>query len=75
NNTTLGYMVAALKEFHQHKNYFIEVQCCEHLNLPKLHSLMHYVESIELFGTTDNYSTEMFEQLHIDFANMAGVPN
>jgi hypothetical protein len=26
------------------------------------------MESIKLFGTTDNYNTEMCEQLHIDFA-------
>jgi hypothetical protein len=30
--------------------------------------LLHYVESICLFGSTDNYNSEMFECLHIDFA-------
>ncbi|PPR07087.1 hypothetical protein CVT26_005304, partial [Gymnopilus dilepis] len=64
---TLDYMKDALNEFHRNKQYFIDVQCREHLNLPKLHSLLHYVDSIELFGTTDNYNTEMFERLHIDF--------
>lgn len=68
NTDTLDYMKDALKEFHQNKQYFVEVAVREHLNLPKLHSLLHYVESIELFGTTDNYNTEMFERLHIDFA-------
>jgi hypothetical protein len=37
-------------------------------NIPKFHSLLHYVDSIKAFGTTDNYNTEMFERLHIDFA-------
>ncbi|KAF8911452.1 hypothetical protein CPB84DRAFT_1812314 [Gymnopilus junonius] len=68
NNETLGYLRTALKEFHDNKSYFVDVKCQEHLNLPKLHSLSHYIESIELFRTTDNYNTEMFEHLHIDFA-------
>ncbi|KAJ7016190.1 hypothetical protein C8F04DRAFT_1245633 [Mycena alexandri] len=37
-------------------------------NIPKFHSLLHYIDSIRMFGTTDNYNTEMFERLHIDFA-------
>jgi len=65
---TLSYLKDALKKFHQDKKYFIDVGCREHLNILKLHSLIHYVDSIKLFGTTDNYNTEMFEQLHIDFA-------
>ena len=65
---TLGYLEAALDEFHQNKEYFIQVGCRDHLNFPKLHSLLHYSESIQFFGTTDNYNTEMFERLHIDFA-------
>ncbi len=40
-------------------------------NLPKLHSLGHYVRAIKLFGTTDNYSTESTERLHIDYAKDA----
>jgi hypothetical protein len=66
--TILTYMKDALKDFHRNKKYFVDVGCQEHLNLPKLHSLSHYVESIKLLGTTDNYNTEMFERLHIDFA-------
>lgn len=65
---TLKYLRAALKEFHQYADFFITMGCRDHLNLPKLHSLIHYIESIEFFGTTDNYNTEMFERLHIDFA-------
>jgi hypothetical protein len=33
-----------------------------------LHSLHHYVPSIKLFGTTDNYNTETFKRFHINFA-------
>ncbi len=65
---TLDYLENALKEFHKHRPYFIETGIREDFNIPKFHSLVHYVESIKLFGTTDNYNTEMFERLHIDFA-------
>jgi hypothetical protein len=65
---TLKYMQDALDTFHQHKKYFINVGCHPDLNIPKLHSLLHYIDSIKLFGTTDNYNTEMFERLHINFA-------
>jgi len=58
---TLSYIQDALQEFHQNKKYFIDVGCQEHLNFPKLHSLIHYIDSIKLFGTTDNYNTELFE--------------
>ena len=66
-NITLSYMQDALQEFHQNKKYFVDVGCREHFNFPKLHSLLHYVDSIKLFGTTDNYNTELFERLHINF--------
>lgn len=67
---TLEYLRNALQNFHEHKSYFIKVGIHPDLNIPKLHLLSHYVESIALFGTTDNYNTEMFEQLHIDFAKL-----
>jgi hypothetical protein len=66
--TTLGYLQDALDRFHKNRSYFISTLVREHFNIPKFHSLLHYIEAIELFGTTDNYNTEMFERLHIDFA-------
>ena len=30
--------------------------------------MVHYVESIKNFGTTDNYNMEMFEHFHIHMA-------
>ena len=33
--------------------------------------MVHYVDSIELFGTTDNYNTEYTERLHIDLTKDA----
>jgi hypothetical protein len=65
---TLGYLEDALKRFHKHRHYFVQVGVRQNFNIPKFHSLLHYAESIRAFGTTDNYNTEMFERLHIDFA-------
>jgi hypothetical protein len=68
NATTLGYLDDALTRFYQHRDYFIKLGVREDFNIPKFHSLLHYITSIKLFGTTDNYNTELFERLHIDFA-------
>ena len=68
---TLTYMEDALKTFHKNKNVLIQLGVREDLDIPKIHSLMHYVQAIRNFGTTDNYNTEMFERLHIDFAKKA----
>ena len=70
---TLGYMQDALDTFHAHKSFFTDappggINIRDDLNIPKFHFLDHYIQSIKLLGTTDNYNTEMFERLHIDFA-------
>lgn len=67
-NTTLGYLQDALDRFHHHRHYFLQIGVRQNFNIPKFHSLLHYIDSIKAFGTTDNYNTEMFERLHIDFA-------
>ena len=64
---TLGYMEDALQTWEKNRSFFIQTGIRENFNIPKFHSLLHYVEAIKLFGTTDNYNTEMFERLHIDF--------
>jgi len=65
---TLQYLKDALDQFHKNREYFIKTGVRTDFNIPKFHSLLHYIEAIKLFGTTDNYNTEMFERLHIDFA-------
>ncbi|KAJ3766345.1 hypothetical protein FB446DRAFT_617701, partial [Lentinula raphanica] len=65
---TLSYMTDALNLWHEKKSSFIDVGVHDDLNIPKFHSLQHYVDMIRFFGCTDNYNTEMFERLHIDFA-------
>jgi hypothetical protein len=66
-SNTLGYLREALDQFHKNHAYFIMTGVRKDFNIPKFHSLLHYIEAIE-FGTTDNYNTKMFEWLHIDFA-------
>jgi Plavaka transposase len=68
---TLNQLHDALSAFHDNKSIFTDLGVREHFNIPKLHSLTHYISSIRLFGTTDNYNTEQTERLHIDFAKEA----
>ncbi|KAF9521909.1 hypothetical protein CPB83DRAFT_872127 [Crepidotus variabilis] len=68
NNDTLDGIKTALNTFQQFKKHLIHLKLHDTLNIPKFHSLMHYIQAIKYFGTTDNYNTEAFERFHIDFA-------
>ncbi|OJT12555.1 hypothetical protein TRAPUB_10899 [Trametes pubescens] len=68
---TLSLLEDALRRFHSNKDIFVQLGIRQHFKLPKLHSLEHYIASIKLFGTTDNYNTQYTERLHIDFAKDA----
>ena len=68
---TLLEMTAALDRFHANKAIFVDLGIRQNFNLPKLHSLVHYPNSFELFGTYDNTNTEYTERLHIDLAKDA----
>ncbi|KIY73463.1 hypothetical protein CYLTODRAFT_216470 [Cylindrobasidium torrendii FP15055 ss-10] len=65
---TLSYMEDALDLWNKHKDVFIRTEVRDDLDIPKFHALRHYVSSIRLFGATNNFNTEMFERLHIEFA-------
>ncbi|KAL1667527.1 hypothetical protein GGF50DRAFT_48423 [Schizophyllum commune] len=65
---SLNEMQSALDMWHDNKTFFVAMGIRDDLNIPKFHSLQHYISSIRLLGTTDNYNTELFERLHIDFA-------
>lgn len=58
---TLSHMQAALTSFHANKDVFIELGVREHFNIPKIHSMIHYAESIRLFGSADGFNTELPE--------------
>ncbi|CDO77553.1 hypothetical protein BN946_scf184912.g52 [Trametes cinnabarina] len=68
---TLELLKEALRRFHANKAIFVDLGIRLNFKLPKLHSLEHYILSILLFGTTDNYDTQYTERLHIDFAKEA----
>ncbi|KIK26765.1 hypothetical protein PISMIDRAFT_94556, partial [Pisolithus microcarpus 441] len=68
---TLVALQQALDGFHATKNIFIELGCREHFNMPKIHSLQHYVQAIRSLGSLDGFNTEASERLHIDFAKRA----
>ncbi|KAI0694190.1 hypothetical protein BC835DRAFT_1406487 [Cytidiella melzeri] len=56
--------------FHSHKHAFVRLGVCDNFNIPKLHLMSHYIDSIQLLGLADGYSTEGPERLHIDFAKL-----
>jgi hypothetical protein len=68
---TLDRLQSTLSAFHENKDVFVDLEIRHHFNIPKFHSLAHYMSSIRLFGTTDNYNTEQSERLHIDFTKEA----
>jgi len=68
---SLARMQASLTSFHANKAVFIELGVREHFNIPKIHSMVHYVDAIRLFGSADGFNTELPERLHIDLAKRA----
>ena len=61
-------MEQCLERFHAHKKVFVREGIWEHFNIPKLHSLLHYIDSIKWLGSLDGYNTELPERLHINLA-------
>jgi hypothetical protein len=68
---TLDLLVSSLSVFHENKAVFKELGIRDNFNIPKFHSMQHYVMSIRNYGTTDNYNTEYTERLHIDLTKDA----
>ncbi|KAG2353255.1 hypothetical protein BDR07DRAFT_1454604 [Suillus spraguei] len=68
---SLEALHTTLAVFHTNKHILKDLTICEHFNIPKLHQLSHYVQSITLFGAADSFNTELPERLHIDFAKDA----
>jgi hypothetical protein len=68
---TLALLTESLSVFHDNKEIFEELGIRDAFNIPKFHSMQHYVESIRNYGATDNYNTEYTERLHIDLTKDA----
>ncbi len=65
---SLEKMDRAWSAIHEIKNVFLELGIRENFNIPKFHSIIHYVSAIHSHGTLDGYNSESPERLHIDFA-------
>ncbi|KAG2367231.1 hypothetical protein BDR07DRAFT_1448984 [Suillus spraguei] len=61
----------AAHAFHAHKHMFKDLGMCDNFNIPKLHSMTHYIESIKSRGSANSFNTEFPEHLHINFAKNA----
>ncbi|KAG8697208.1 hypothetical protein FRC11_000180, partial [Ceratobasidium sp. 423] len=68
---TLELLDDALTRFHEFKGVFVEYDIRSDFNINKVHSMIHYSESIRQLGTADGYNTETPERLHIEFAKRA----
>ena len=68
---SLQQMDAAWVAFHENLHYFIDKDIWDNFNIPKLHSMQHYIDSIISQGSADGFSTESPEHLHINFAKNA----
>ncbi|KAI9437093.1 hypothetical protein F5148DRAFT_1278501 [Russula earlei] len=64
-------VVLALEVFHSHKHVLIDLGVHEHFNIPKVHSMQHYVAGIKHLGSADSFNMESSEHLHIDYAKHA----
>ncbi len=65
---SLETMAEHLSEFHRNKSIFIQNGSqgeMDHLRIPKLHALIHYLENSYQLGVPNNFSTETPESLHI----------
>src|SRR5882762_1286032 len=63
---TLNHMQEALDLFHANKDAFIDLNIHEHFNIPKLHSMLHYILSIQKLSSIDGLNSEGPERLHIE---------
>jgi hypothetical protein len=67
---TLAQLESNWKSFHSSKwSAFGHIR--KHFNIPKIHSMWHYIPSIRSRGSAGQFSTETSERLHIDYAKLA----
>ena len=67
NKETLEKMDKAWSAFHENKQIFQDLEIRDDFNIPKIHSMIHYMSAIKSHGTLDGYNTESPERLHIEF--------
>ena len=57
----LQYLDKALQAFYNEKKVFQDLVLEINFDISKLHSLLHFSQSIQLFRITDNYNTKQFK--------------
>ena len=62
---SLAALDDALRRFHQHRNIFLTSGVRVDFNLPRQHSLIHYVKLIRLFGAPNGLCSSITESKHI----------
>ena len=70
-DSTLKKLKATWVDFHKKKSVFVTHSIRKDFNIPKLHSIQHYLHMIKSHGTTDNFNTKLPECLHIIIAKDA----
>ncbi|KAG9123650.1 hypothetical protein FRC07_014386 [Ceratobasidium sp. 392] len=69
--SSLLWLQETIDRFHALKWIFIQEGVRQNFNFPKIHALMHYIQSIISRGALDGFNTELFERLHIEMAKYA----
>ncbi|KAI0292756.1 hypothetical protein BC826DRAFT_954755 [Russula brevipes] len=67
-NRTIAALEESLSLFHANKSVLVDLGIREHFNVPKIHMISHYADSIRSHGSLDAYNSEASERLHIDYA-------
>lgn len=60
---SLKKMDRAWLAIHENKMIFLDLDICKNFNIPKFHSLIHYITAICLHKTLDGYNMESLEHL------------
>jgi hypothetical protein len=63
---TLNDMSSCLERFYKYRPIFKDHGIRENFNLPRQHSLAHYIVSIRLFGSPNGVCSSITESKHID---------
>ena len=67
-NQTLANLHSCLDTFYCNKDITIRLKVHDNFNIPKNHSLIHYIESIHALGSPNGYNTKAPECPHINCA-------
>ncbi|KAF8184554.1 hypothetical protein K438DRAFT_2160896, partial [Mycena galopus ATCC 62051] len=65
NSDALDQLQASLERFHLHRDVFIQMGVRVDISLPRQHSLVHYLRSIQLFGSPNGLCSSITESKHI----------